>query len=151
MMAVVAAEWVEADPEAAITWVLARPPGFARVLAKQRLMDRWVQIDREAATSWLQQADLDEELSPMLDPFIRGLAATQPEEAAVWVDRVRDPQQREKLILAVAATWRRRDSAGADAWLETLELSEEARVKIARTQPEMESRQRLVIPEEKTP
>jgi hypothetical protein len=151
MMAVVATEWVEADPEAAIAWVLERPPGFARVLALQRMIDRWVQIDREAATNWMQHADLDAELSPMLDPFIRGLAATQPEEAAEWLDRVRDPQQQETLTLAIAVTWRQRDADAADAWIETLELSEEARVKIAQMQPEPVSRQRLVIPEEKTP
>ena len=87
----------------------------------------------------------------MLEPFIRGLAATHPDEASVWIERVRDPEPRERLILTVAAMWRRHDPAGAEAWLETLDLSEEVRVKIARIRPGMPAGQRLVIPEDTTP
>jgi hypothetical protein len=117
----------------------------------ERLMNRWIHVDRDAATSWMRQADLDSELSPMIDPFIRGLAATHPDEASSWIERVSDPQRRVRLILMVASAWRKHDPAGAEAWLETLDLSEEVRLKIARKRPELATGQRLVIPEEKTP
>jgi hypothetical protein len=151
MMAVVAAEWVEQDPEAAIAWVLARPHEAQRGQAMERLMNRWVNIDRNAATTWMQQADLDSESSRMLEPFIRGLAATDPVEASEWVSRIRDPQRRERVIMIVAAAWQKLDRASAEAWIETLELSEEARVKIARVRPGLTTGQQLVIQEEKTP
>ena len=87
----------------------------------------------------------------MLDAFIRGLAAVQPEQAGPWVDLVGDQRQREQLILVVSAAWRKRDPAAAEAWIETLELSEEMRVKIARIRPQQVRGQRLVIQQEKAP
>jgi hypothetical protein len=148
MMAVVATEWVEFDPEAAIAWVLARPAGEAQDLAFQRLMIRWVGIDRIAATEWMEQADLDSKLQVTLDPFIRATAATHPDQAIRWIDRVRDPEARERLIVVVATTWRKREPDRAEAWLETLDLSDETRTRIARTAPGLPTDQRLVIPEE---
>ena len=151
MMAVVTAEWVEADPEAAIAWVLERPPGSSRDLAMERLMNRWAQIDPNAATAWMREADLDSELSPMIEPFIRGLAATQPGEASRWIDRIRDPLRRERMILTVAIAWQKLDPAGAEAWLETLDLSEQVRSEFARIQKGRLARQRAVNPEVKIP
>jgi hypothetical protein len=148
MMAVVATEWAEVDPEAAIAWVRARPAGEAKDLAYQRLMIRWVGIDRIAATDWMEQADLDSEYQFLLDPFIRATAATHPDQAVRWIDRVQDPQARERLIVVVATTWRKRDPDRAEAWLEKLDLSEEIRARIARTAPGLPTDQRLVIPEE---
>ncbi len=151
MIAVVAAEWVEQDPEAAIAWVLARPLATERNQALERLMNRWVNIDPEAATAWMQDADLDSAYSPMLEPFIRGLAATDPADASAWVDRIPDQNRRERSVLLVASAWQTRDPAGAEAWLSTLDLSEQTRTKIARARPGLPMGQRLVIPEEQTP
>jgi hypothetical protein len=53
--------------------------------------------------------------------------------------------------MIVAAAWQKLDRASAEAWIETLELSEEARVKIARVRPGLTTGQQLVIQEEKTP
>jgi uncharacterized protein YbaA (DUF1428 family) len=151
MMAIVAAEWVEQDPEAAIAWVLARPPATERDQALERLMNRWVNIDTDAATAWMQQANLDSERSPMVEPYIRGLAATDPAGASAWVNRIPDQNRRERSILIVASAWQSRDPAGAESWLSTLDLSEQARAKIARGRSALPMGQRLVIPEEQTP
>ncbi len=151
MMAVVAAEWVELDPEAAIAWVLARPAESEHGYALNRLMYRWVHIDSEAATEWMQNANLDGELSSMLDPFIRGLAVASPEEASAWIDRVDDPKERERLIITVGSSWGKIDQAAADAWLDELDLPEETRLRIAKLQMGTPSGRQLVIPEEQTP
>jgi hypothetical protein len=127
MLAVVAAEWVEVDPDAAIAWVLAQSPGPAPQGALERLMNRWVKIDPNAATAFMRDSEPHESTSPMLFPFIIGIAATDPAEASRWIERVSEEREREQAIVLVAVAWRRQNAPEAQAWVDSLELSDELR------------------------
>jgi len=140
--------WATRDPEAALRWLRALPPGSDVPTLVQETFRRWFVRDPEAASRWLEAQRPD----PWLDPAIATVAQRKTlesfETAMDWGKRIQDVDLHDKTVGKIALAWLRKSPAEADAWLASAELSESARrhiatlreLRIERTKAAMDSR-----------
>jgi len=119
-----------------VEWVAAIPaPDEALREEKDRNLwiayATWGFLDRDAAMKWMERKTADPEheawLRLLYAEYARLLAPDSPVEAIAWAERVEDEKDREQTLVTIARTWRIKDPAAAEAWLETSSLSEQAR------------------------
>lgn len=133
---IIARRWVLEDGAAALEWLQTAPEGRDKRVALRRVYSIWGRRDREAALDWMAKQPRDENgdpepwLEPIFPVYARALAYDSPAEAIAWAKRIDGEEEREIVLIDVARTWRARDEAAAEAWLETSSLSDEAREKV---------------------
>jgi hypothetical protein len=119
--------WATRDPEAALRWLRALPPGSDVPTLVQETFRRWFVHDPEAASRWLEAQRPD----PWLDPAIAIIAQRKTlesfETAMDWGKRIQDVELHDKTVGKIALAWLRKSPAEAEAWLASAELSESAR------------------------
>jgi hypothetical protein len=128
------------DPEAALDWLLPKPEGAERIQALTETMGTWARRDFDAAWTWFEargalEASDGAALSPtdsaLLAGLVRRQARIRPSEAAAWAVRLRPESDRLEMLRRIAYFWSMSEPAAADAWLETLSLSEAERASVA--------------------
>jgi len=129
-MPVIATEWVEQDPEAAFAWLADRPPAPQRDMAMRFAMNRWLALDPPAAEAWMRSGARTEALEPTLEPFVIWLVKSDPADAVVYGEQIRDEAKRERLLTVAGRRWRRQDQEAFDAWLQSADLSESLRERL---------------------
>jgi hypothetical protein len=65
-----------------------------------------------------------------LGSYIDALAESNPELAVGWIDRLIDPETRSSRIESVATVWLAADPPAAQAWLKTVELTEDQKQRL---------------------
>jgi hypothetical protein len=124
---VVAAEWVEYDPEAASTWLLSQPDDLQSRTALFSGIERWLELDPEAAEAWLSR-HLDNPLALAgVRPLVRHLAYERPLDAIAWNARIPDEMPRARNLAQAIHIWREVDEQAAEAWLDEADLPDATR------------------------
>jgi hypothetical protein len=129
-MKVLAREWGEQDPEAALAWLRSQPEGRAQQTAVLIAFERWIASDVDAARAWLEREPESERLDAMAAALARKLVSSDPEAAVAWAQRIGDERFRTDTLVAVGRTWYRNDRASAAKWLETSGLPESAQAEV---------------------
>lgn len=128
-----------ADPEAALEWLLPKPESAERSRALTETTGTWARRDLDAAWKWFEahssvDRDGNEPLSTtdsfMLVGLVRRMARTRPAEAAGWAVRLRPESGRIAMLRRVAYFWSASDPTAADRWLAGLELKDAERARI---------------------
>jgi hypothetical protein len=115
----IARSWVQrGEPSAPAQWVAQLPEGAARSGAARNLMDRWAKIEPVAAAQWLQQLPAGPTHDAAAATFATEVRGTDPATAMEWAASVGNLDQRENTVRAVLETWRKKDRAAAQQWLE---------------------------------
>jgi len=127
----VAQRWAAQDGEAAMAWLASSQPGTQRDRAVNGAFSGWWRNDREGLIRWAE-AQVATGVPDWMQPMLEFLAANvaridSPEAGLEWVERIENPEIRERSMVNVALIWRKQDEAAADAWLAQSPLSEEAR------------------------
>ena len=127
----VAEEWAENDPEASIAWLETLPEGAGRSKASFTAFREWVRRDSIGASSYI----LEMERSPARDNAVIALAQTiernDGEAAVKWAGEIGEPEIRQKAQTSAAVNWMKQDEAAARAWLESSDLPQSVKDKIA--------------------
>jgi hypothetical protein len=123
----IAAEWHEQDPQATVEWLVSLPDGRQRNRVLYNSFGRWFDDDPRAAQRWLEAEAIRAAHDPVLDAFARRLSEKSPRQALHWAQMIEEPVRREKSLIVVGQNWVRKNPEAARAWLETSELSEDAR------------------------
>lgn len=145
---IVATEWVEQDPQAAVEWLATRSDSRDHRWAMGRTMDRWTRVDPPAATRWLRSQKLTEELDPMTAAWARVIARSNPAQASKLVPHVQDEGLRERLVLYVGSAWKALDPEAAEEWVDSLDVSADTRDKFRRVRGGVPEAQRLIMPDD---
>jgi hypothetical protein len=148
--ALIARAWAREDGPAAMEWVKGAPAGDERDRAVWATFTHWRETDPVGLLAWLDTLDPDT-IEPWFYPAVDRVAMWKswdhPLLAYRWAAKVPDPARRERALISIAHRHREVDPAGADAWLATSPLSEEAREK-ARVLPEgFKGRGKRPVPE----
>jgi len=90
----------------------------------------WMQIDTEAAQAWLLAQLPNPALDSASKEAAKRLVPTDPDKALEWALRVKDEDERRRLLIRAGKRWREKDPEAFSAWLQENELPEEIRQKI---------------------
>jgi hypothetical protein len=124
---IVAAEWIEHDPEAAGTWLLSQPNDLQSRTALFSGIERWLELDPETAEAWLT-LHRDHPLALAgVRPLVRHLAYQRPLDAIAWNAHIPDAMQRARNLAQAIHIWRELDPQAANQWLDDAELPDATR------------------------
>ena len=148
--ALIARAWAREDGPAAMAWVEQAPAGDERDRAVWATFTHWRETDPVSLLAWIDTLDPDT-IEPWLYPAVDRIAMWKswdyPLVAYRWAAKIPEPTRRERAMITIAHRHREVDPQGADAWLESSPLSEEAREK-ARVLPEgFKGRGKRPVPE----
>ena len=91
----------------------------------------WLSSANADALSWAAENApehrLEDWFGPLVPIYVNGIYRDRPDEAVEWAAWIKDPSQREAILIQVAQRWRERDAEAAEAWLVSSNLSEIAR------------------------
>lgn len=121
------AVWIQDDAAATADWVAGFPSGNAQTAAMGDVAYEWFNSDPDASLAWLNHQMSGSLPEPLLDSFVGGISAANAEYAAQWALSIANPDQRWKCVRLVSQTWRKEDPQAAETWINTLELSDEAK------------------------
>ena len=126
----VAQRWSQEDGQAAMEWLRSLPTSPDLPKAFEDTYRRWLSNDREAALEWLPDQKRDASLDPAVSLYAQSVARDDPEAALPWAAQVQDATRRDETLEQIARIWMRRDGDTARAWIETSDLSDNARQRV---------------------
>lgn len=130
----IANRWSQDDPIAALRWLQQHGGGQDTELATRVVYAKWAGRDRDAAVAWMDEQCRDgvpKWLESAIPVHAQHVAETRPLEGVKWAITIEDEGDRESILMEVARTWREKDEAAADAWLDSSDaLSAEAVAKV---------------------
>lgn len=98
---VIAGEWAEHDPPAALAWLLQQPEGMERDVGLNRWITRFTITDHPGALDWMEKADLTGPLASLPARFVGALLPDHPADAERWAGRIEDPDLRARALREV--------------------------------------------------
>ena len=129
----IARRWAQREGQAAVEWVAkVVPPGRDRDRGVRDAYGRWLRKSPEEADAWASKLGLENlgpEFSSVAELHALRLTRKDVDEALAWASKVRDPERRDLVYVRVLRQWRSQDNEAALAWLETADISDEARAK----------------------
>jgi len=145
----VAGEWGRADGEAALEWMQKLPLDEAGEDAVHQAYLQWLKSDRVAAHRWLEEnAPGPAVLAPAHSLYIRSVGFMDPPAGAEWLQHLQDSDRyRERTMIFVAQRWLMLDPDTAQAWVDELDLSPEAREELAPPERPIRRNSRAGAPE----
>jgi hypothetical protein len=126
----VASEWLERDPDAAMSWLLSRTKPGKRKFELRAVLRRLIDRDPVQASAWLERQMPLEDLELGIPLLVRAMRDERPQEALAWAGRLTDERERNELVAFVAGEWLARDPEEARGWLAESNLSEGLRAQI---------------------
>lgn len=96
------------------------PEGKGRQDALRASCMIWQAVSPEGLASWMAQLTTDADRDWVLAGMARGLAVSNPQEAAALLDQASSPEARKEVIRGVSANWMASDPAAAKAWVSSL-------------------------------
>jgi hypothetical protein len=138
----VATRWAVRDGAAALAWLEDSVDADAkqRERALRAAFGVYLRRDRARALAWVESLDDEQRAEvwrqPAIAAYVAAIASDRPEDAIAWTMQLRDPAEREQMLVSVARRWRDQDPDAAEAWLARSPLSEAARQR-ARTRPDL--------------
>jgi hypothetical protein len=116
--AMVAWQWAEIDPEAALDWAASLPHGPQKIDAVRRAFAIWLHAAEHDAEAWLRDQPIQRSLDPAIRVMIQKTVIESPRSALWWAARIQDQGRRERSLVKIGRSWYRRDPEPAKQWLE---------------------------------
>jgi hypothetical protein len=113
------------DPAGGADFQLAHTPPDQRGPTYASIIGRWVATDANAAGAWLGFQPQTPDLDGARSSFASRIAHRDPEAAMAWARQITQPAQRAQTVERVYMAWHVKDSAAAQAALDSSGLSPE--------------------------
>jgi hypothetical protein len=113
-----------------MAWLATLPPGRAREQGIEDTYRAWLGWHPQQALEWLRAQPPQPWHEPLVPLYAVARSTVDPEDALAWAQRARDERQRHDAMITILRTWRRRDAAAADAWIEKAGVSPDVRIEV---------------------
>ncbi|MDB6134689.1 MAG: hypothetical protein JWM59_2932 [Verrucomicrobiales bacterium] len=115
-------KWLDgkAPPAAVAEWAASLPQGPAWNAAVSLAGQSWVEQDIVAASAWLDSLPQREGRDSVVESLVERIASENPESAFAWARTLGNPSMRYETLMTTLSGWAEKDSAAAQAAVETL-------------------------------
>ncbi|MDD5262648.1 MAG: hypothetical protein PHD76_12455 [Methylacidiphilales bacterium] len=115
----VAAQWLNSDSAAAVSWLKTLPDGATKTQVINALSNQWARSDPQTAAAYA--LTLTGEAQATLANAVAGRwASSDPAAAAKWIASLPAGTQNNGVYTTMATEWARKDSYQASTWLQQL-------------------------------
>jgi hypothetical protein len=116
---------MEVDPERGIAFQMEDVSEKNRGRVIDYIVSSWSPYDVVGAGKWLSQQSQGPELDKARGTYAGNVAYRDPVAAMDWAKSITAPEQRAASVAQVYNTWKKKDSAAAEAALKASGLSDE--------------------------
>ena len=132
MLGMVTAKLFQAQgPSKTAAWAQGLPNESAiRTTALQRVFEQWTQKDPESVSSHLVEMPPSQDRDTAIGGFVSRLVREDPVSAITWASEIADGQTQERVLVSLGRTYFKGQPQAAEEWLQTADLSPQAREQI---------------------
>ena len=121
-LSAIAANYVKADPVAAMEWVNSLPNDSSSAQLLANTVSAWTSADPEGVAAWLSASGSSKELDPAIVAYTANLASYDPSTALEeWVPRITDQNQSDQTLYELAMKWYQSDPDEFANWIANTE------------------------------
>ena len=132
MLAMVTAKLFQAQgPSETAAWAQGLPKESAiRTTALHRVFEQWTQNDPESVSAHLVEMPPSQDRNTAIGGFVNRLVREDPLSAIAWASEITDTHTQERVLVSLGRAYLKRQPQAAEEWLETADLSPQAREQI---------------------
>jgi hypothetical protein len=124
--------WSNYHPATALEWANTQPE-TERPRLLYEVAKNWAEQDPWGTSQWAAKLPQGAQRDAAVWGLVGSLSSSEPASALAWADTISDSSMRQRLISRTLTAWHATDPEGAAGALQSVALSDEVRLKLAKT------------------